>query len=158
MKLQLLEGLGVEDEVSRPTVALSLAGRAGLPVLMIAGGKGRGTARGGAEVPEMELELMALPRSDARERDDVQVLLLLHVYALQRLFRFHCRSSTGTMKTRSLTIYPTIGHKIQVQVGHPYNKSLHWSSPLTWVLFLLPLPLHVSFVCARVAWCGGLCK
>lgn len=73
MKLQPLEGLGVEDEDSRPTVALSLAGRAGLPVLMIADGKGRGAAKAGAEVPEKQLELMALPRSDAQERDDAQV-------------------------------------------------------------------------------------
>lgn len=72
MKLQPLEGLGMEEEDARPTVALSLVGRAGLPVLMIAGGKGSGVESRGEEL-EKELELMALPRSDAQERDDAQV-------------------------------------------------------------------------------------
>lgn len=75
MKLQPLEGLGVGDEDSRPTVAISLAGRAGLPVLMIAGGHGgRGAARGETDGEiQKELELMALPRSAAQEQDDPQV-------------------------------------------------------------------------------------
>lgn len=75
MKLQPLEGLGVGDEDTRPAVALSLTGRGGLPVLMIAGGHGgRGATRGGTDrEAQKELELMALPRSGAQERDDAQV-------------------------------------------------------------------------------------
>lgn len=74
MRLQPLEGLGVDEEDVRPTVALSLAGPSGLPVLMIAGGRGSGGAAGnGGEEREKELELMALPRSDIQQHEDAQV-------------------------------------------------------------------------------------
>lgn len=74
MRLQPLEGLGVDEEDLRPTVALSLAGRSGLPVLMIAGGRGSGgAASNGGEERDKELELMALPRSDAQQAEDAQV-------------------------------------------------------------------------------------
>lgn len=74
MRLQPLEGLGVDEEDARPTVSLSLAGTKGLPVLMIAGGRGtRGAASTGCDGRDKELELMALPRSGAQERDDALV-------------------------------------------------------------------------------------
>lgn len=64
----------MDEEDSRPTVALSLAGRVGLPVLMIAGGKGSGAAAiGGGEEREKELELMALPRSETQQLEDARV-------------------------------------------------------------------------------------
>lgn len=84
MRLQPLEGIGMEEEDAKPTVALSLAGTSGLPVLIIAGEKkGGGGAGGGGsaalngEERDKELELMALPRSDEQKREDAQVTVRL---------------------------------------------------------------------------------
>lgn len=74
MRLQPLEGIGTEEEDAKPTVALSLAGTSGLPVLIIAGGKGRGgDAAASGEERDKELELMALPRNQEQQREDAQV-------------------------------------------------------------------------------------
>lgn len=76
MKLQPLEGLGLEEEDVRATVALSLCGRSGLPALMIAYGRGNpSVASNGGEDVERQLALMALPRSEAQHLEDAQVLL-----------------------------------------------------------------------------------
>ena len=77
MRLQPLEGIGMEEEDAKPTVALSLAGKSGLPVLIIAGekragGRGGRSAVSGEEV-DKELELMALPRSEEQRSEDAQV-------------------------------------------------------------------------------------
>lgn len=77
MRLQPLEGIGMEEEDAKPTVALSLAGTSGLPVLIIAGEKKGG---GGGEETEKELELMALPRSDEQKSEDAQVKVRVGVY------------------------------------------------------------------------------
>ena len=64
----------MDEDDMRPTVALSLAERVGLPELMIAGGKGSGAAAiGGSGEREKELELMALPRSEAQQLEDARV-------------------------------------------------------------------------------------
>lgn len=80
MRLQPLEGVGMEEEDAKPTVALSLAGKSGLPVLIIAGEKKGGRGGGGGstvtvagEEMDKELELMALPRSEEQRREDAQV-------------------------------------------------------------------------------------
>ncbi|CAM9373527.1 unnamed protein product, partial [Ectocarpus fasciculatus] len=74
MRLQPLEGIGMEEEDARPTVALSLAGASGLPVLIIAGGKGSGgDAAASGEERDKELELMALPRTEEQRREDSHV-------------------------------------------------------------------------------------
>lgn len=80
MRLQPLEGIGMEEEDAKPTVALSLAGTSGLPVLIIAGEKksgGGGSAALNGEEMAKELELMALPRSDEQKREDAQVTVRL---------------------------------------------------------------------------------
>lgn len=74
MRLQPLEGIGMEEEDAKPTVALSLAGASGLPVLIIAGGKGSGgDAAVSGEERDKELELMALPRTEEQQREDSHV-------------------------------------------------------------------------------------
>lgn len=76
MRLEPLEGIGMEEEDAKPTVALSLAGKSGLPVLIIAGGKGSGgnnNAAASGEERDKELELMALPRSAEQQQEDALV-------------------------------------------------------------------------------------
>lgn len=73
--LEPLEGLGFDEDDARPTVALSLAGKAGLPVLMVTRVKVRGDAlaNDGEEESQRKLELMVLPRSDAQQFEDSRV-------------------------------------------------------------------------------------
>lgn len=75
MHLEPMEGLGFDEDDARPTVALSLAGKAGLPVLMITRMRGRGDAvvNDGDEESQRKLELMVLPRSDAQQFEDSRV-------------------------------------------------------------------------------------
>lgn len=73
MRLEPLEGISTEEKDAKPTVALSLVGQSGLPVLIIAGGKGSGGNAAVSGEENKELELMALPRSNEQQREDAQV-------------------------------------------------------------------------------------
>lgn len=91
MRLEPLEGIGMEEEDAKPTVALSLAGKSGLPVLIIAGGKGSGgnNAAASGEERDKELELMALPRSDEQQREDALVTVRRIILSTEYTSVFH---------------------------------------------------------------------